>query len=196
MNWDAWTGIGTIALAVMTLAAVVTTIVVTAQDRRRTDEQLTAERERANEERRHALEQEQLADAWAVDVDMTQSMFSPKDGEDARRLFLAVANRGRFTITRLEARFCTDGTALSVPEKSERELPGEVRMFGLVREEGAMSGILRGWGEAMRFDSEALPVAQLKDPYALVRWTDRWGTRWEHRLGAVREISSDEEWNP
>jgi hypothetical protein len=196
VNWDAWTGIGTIALAAMTLAAVVTTIVVTAQDRRRTDERLTAERERANEERRHALEQEQLAEAWAVEVDMRQSRYSPKEGEETRRLFLAVANRGRFTITRLEARFCTDGTAVSAPEKSERELPNEVRVMGLVREEGAMSGILRGWGEAMRFDSEVLPVAQLKDPYPLVRWTDRWGTRWEHRLGTVRKISSDAEWNP
>jgi hypothetical protein len=38
MGWDAWTAIGTLALAVMTLAAVVVTIVITTQDRRRADE--------------------------------------------------------------------------------------------------------------------------------------------------------------
>jgi hypothetical protein len=24
--------------------------------------------------------------------------------------------------------------------------------------------------------------------YPIVRWTDRWGTRWEHELGEVRQI--------
>jgi hypothetical protein len=38
MRWDALTAIGTLALAVMTLAAVVVTIVITSQDRRRAEE--------------------------------------------------------------------------------------------------------------------------------------------------------------
>jgi hypothetical protein len=44
MGWDAWTAIGTLALAVMTLTAVIVTIVVTTQDRRRADERARRER--------------------------------------------------------------------------------------------------------------------------------------------------------
>lgn len=66
--------------------------------------------------------------------------------------------------------------------------------MGLVREEGAMSGILRAWGEGMRFDSPVLPASRVKNPYTVVHWTDRWATRWEHRLGEVRKIGADEEW--
>lgn len=38
-------------------------------------------------------------------------------------------------------------------------------------------------------------VQHLKSPYPLVRWTDRWGQRWEHRLGEVRRIPDDEPWH-
>jgi hypothetical protein len=188
VNWDAWTGIGTIALAVMTLAAVVTSILLARQDRRRFED-----------ERRHAREQEQLEEAWAVHADMAQTVYHGQNAEPARILWATISNRGRFTITRLEARFSMDGRAVIMPEKSERDMSadynGQLGM-GLLREEGAMSGILRGWGETMRFQSEVLPTAQLKDPYALVRWTDRWGTRWEHRLGGVHRVGSDEVWKP
>jgi hypothetical protein len=44
MKWDALTAIGTLALAVMTLAAVVVAIVITSQDRRRADERSRRER--------------------------------------------------------------------------------------------------------------------------------------------------------
>jgi hypothetical protein len=44
MGWDEWTAIGTLALAVMTLAAVIVTIVITAQDRRRADVRVRHER--------------------------------------------------------------------------------------------------------------------------------------------------------
>ena len=32
--------------------------------------------------------------------------------------------------------------------------------------------------------------------YALARWTDHWGTRWEHKRGVVRIIRDDEMWEP
>lgn len=51
ISWN-WTAIGTVFLAVVTLAALVTTIVVTRQDRRRADEQ--AERERSEAAKREA----------------------------------------------------------------------------------------------------------------------------------------------
>jgi hypothetical protein len=48
----------------------------------------------------------------------------------------------------------------------------------------------------MRYQSEIIAVSRLKDPCALVRWTDRWRNRWQHRLGEVRRIGNDEEWKP
>ena len=30
----------------------------------------------------------------------------------------------------------------------------------------------------------------------IIRWTDRWGTRWEHKLGQVRPIAAEEPWEP
>jgi hypothetical protein len=32
--------------------------------------------------------------------------------------------------------------------------------------------------------------------YPAVRWTDRWGTRWENKRGEVRRIRDDELWEP
>src|SRR5258706_15707310 len=53
-----WTAVGTLTLAVMTLAAVITTIVITVQDRKRAAADLADERQladgRVREERDHA----------------------------------------------------------------------------------------------------------------------------------------------
>ena len=38
--------------------------------------------------------------------------------------------------------------------------------------------------------------AGFEESYPLVRWTDRWGTRWEHRLGEVRQIRDGQDWAP
>jgi len=48
----------------------------------------------------------------------------------------------------------------------------------------------------MRFETETVHVKFLKSWYPLVRWTDRWGTRWEHRRGEVRQVREDEPWVP
>ena len=48
----------------------------------------------------------------------------------------------------------------------------------------------------MRFESDDVHVQHLKSPYPLVRWTDRWAARWEHRLGQVRQVRDDQEWTP
>lgn len=36
----------------------------------------------------------------------------------------------------------------------------------------------------------------LAAPYPVVRWTDQWGTRWEHKRGVVRRVSDTEPWEP
>jgi hypothetical protein len=59
-----------------------------------------------------------------------------------------------------------------------------------------MRGILTPWDMGMRSESDEVHVQDLKGNYALVRWTDQWGQRWEHRLGEVRRIRDDEKWAP
>ncbi len=59
-----------------------------------------------------------------------------------------------------------------------------------------MLGILAPWDLGIRFESDEVHVQNLKGHYALVRWTDRWGTRWEHRRGEVRQVRDDEPWSP
>lgn len=61
MKAAAWTAVGTIALAVMTLAAVVTTIGITITDRRRADARIAPDRKLATERR-------QAAEAQSVEV--------------------------------------------------------------------------------------------------------------------------------
>jgi hypothetical protein len=61
-DWaSALTAIGTIALAIMTVGAVITTIVITVQDRRHAET-------RTRGDRRHEQEREQLARAYAIDL--------------------------------------------------------------------------------------------------------------------------------
>jgi hypothetical protein len=59
-----------------------------------------------------------------------------------------------------------------------------------------MRGILTPFDGGLQFETEAIPERDLADPYALARWTDHWGTRWEHKRGVVRIIRDDETWEP
>lgn len=77
-DWDALTAIGTLALAAVTLLAIMTTIVVTVQDRRRTDQRLSREREQAR------LEQQE-SDAWEVQIRLAQWPTSAAGGQPGRR---------------------------------------------------------------------------------------------------------------
>jgi hypothetical protein len=50
--------------------------------------------------------------------------------------------------------------------------------------------------KGMRFESDVVATQFLRNPYPLVRWVDRWGTWWEHRLGEVRQIADGQDWAP
>jgi len=52
-----------------------------------------------------------------------------------------------------------------------------------------MYGVLAPWDAVIRFESDEVHVQNLKSPYPLVRWTDRWGTRWEHRRGCCSSFA-------
>jgi hypothetical protein len=59
-----------------------------------------------------------------------------------------------------------------------------------------MRGISTPFDGGLLFETEAIPERDLADPYALARWTDHRGTRWEHKRGVVRIIRDDEKWEP
>jgi len=63
-------------------------------------------------------------------------------------------------------------------------------------EGAAFSDSLTPWDSAMRAATDLLDVAQLTDPRVIVRWTDRWGTRWEHKRGDVRMVDESAPWVP
>jgi len=48
----------------------------------------------------------------------------------------------------------------------------------------------------MRIFGDAMAASHLDALYPVVRWTDRWGTTWEHKRGAVRQVTEGEDWRP
>lgn len=205
-NWDALTAVGTMALALVTLAAVVTTIVITKQDRERAGQQLLDERAAADrryrEERDHAQEAEQLAQAWAVEVLPGHA----SDRQDTSNLSVMVGNMSTRTVTRVEVQFSPDGKSLVMPKRSERLIPqngsSTVRITSdlpFIPPDGkfsaAYSGILIP-GRHMRFWSDEISDEHLSASYPVVRWSDWLGQRWEHRKGTVRKVDNGEPWVP
>lgn len=154
-------------------------------------------------ERARSHEREQLAAAYAVRVVQGER---PADRHSTLHpsvlvLVATVVSGGHYTITGVEVMFCLDGEHLVLPATSERvssfgRLPFGLRMPLDTSQERAMAGVLTAWDTGLRSESDEVGVQQLKGHYALVRWTDRWGTRWEHRRGQVGKVRDDEEWLP
>jgi hypothetical protein len=209
-----------------TVGAVVAAVGIALWAEWRSGRRLKAERERGarllaeerahsraqiDEERRVTREREQLAEAYAVQViaaDMVIRSWPEESITRGRHLAAIVVNRGKFTIMRVSVQFCTDGVNL-VPAGSHERVSGltsipeslkggfsEISWLFTPGGDGAMYGVLPPWDEGIRFQSDTLPVESLKSPYPLVRWTDRWGTRWQYRLGEVDEVGNDDTWYP
>lgn len=212
MSATDWTAVGTIALAAATLIAVVTTIIITAQERKRADERLGEERGHSatqlEDERRHAREREQLAEAYKVQVvlgekaagEPTDSTYEEPD-ESVRQLVAIVVNHGAYTITRVEAQFSYDGNSLNSHRRTEHLSGFQGMAHGLRSGWEPTAGSRRGstlapWDAGMRFESDRVHEKFLAGPYPVVRWTDRWGTRWEHKHGEVKQVDESTQWLP
>jgi hypothetical protein len=52
------------------------------------------------------------------------------------------------------------------------------------------------WDAGICFKSDPTSVKDLRGAYRVVRWRDRWGTRWEYRPDEVHRIGEDEPWAP
>jgi hypothetical protein len=183
-----------------------------AEERQRSSAALEDERAygraQLEEEPRLAVEREQFAEAYAVQVAFGER--DPGQGKpdvqgrrtpsEVRELAVVVVNRGPSAITRIEARFCL-GNSMVDPRRGVR-LSGSQTLDPLllpsfeVSAERSLRGLLTPWDMGMRFESDGIHERELAGWYPLVRWTDRWGTRWEHKRGVVRTVREDEPWEP
>lgn len=194
MSSGAWTAIGTIALAAVTLAVIITTI----QDRRRADRR------------------EQYAQADAVQVLLgARQTGSPSDESDdfddsdrrdgpvTKHLVAIVVNHGQYTITRLEAHagLSAAGNPRLIPLRVRPSRPGARNLDDSLRTiwsqlESLMPPAqqLTRWDQDIVFESDPVNDGQVAGAYPVVRWTDRWGKRWEHKRAEVRQIKDDAPW--
>jgi hypothetical protein len=170
------------------------------------DDERAHGRKLLEEERRLSLEREQLAQAYAVQVLLAQlphpNVADAATGEAlaTRQLLAGIVNRSAYTVTRIEVRFCLGGSTMvshrEVSQLPSPSTPEALRTGPWPCPDPAMRGILTPFDGGLQFETEAIPERDLADPYALARWTDHWGTRWEHERGVVRIIRDDETWQP
>src|SRR5579863_1115859 len=100
-----WTAIGTLALAVVTVAAVLTTIWLAREDRRRADKALAGEIKREHTRAEAERLKEQEAEAYLVEVAVDVAKHE-NPGSTDRRIAVIVINHSRYTITHIEAQYC------------------------------------------------------------------------------------------
>jgi hypothetical protein len=197
--------------AVGTVAVAVAAVWVALWTERRAARRLAGEHERSDrllkEERALEQQREQFAEAHAVQVVYARSPAGMLDaaagrlaGPD-RDAVIVMINHGRYTITDIDAR-------LVFPGGEVQEFPGWER---LSRREDLDPRLLAGvggrlepmadthqlspWDLGLRIYSNPAPPDRLEGAAPVVRWTDRWWTRWEYR-GEVRQVHGDEPWAP
>jgi hypothetical protein len=190
-----WTDILT---AIGTVGAVIAAVGIALWSNWRTQKQLA-------EDRRRAQEREQFAEAYAVLVlSAERTVRTELDAEGragaVKQLAVLIVNRSSYTITRVEAQFST-GTSLVTHRRVARlagfaELPDDLRAGWFASDELVTTDVLTPWNAGVRFETDEIHTQHLSGPYPIVRWTDRWGTRWEHKRGVVRQIRDDEPWAP
>lgn len=172
------------------------------------DEERAYGRAQLEDERRIVREREQLAQAYAVQVvlserageNQTGSEREEKDLWEVRRLAAIIVNHGAYTIRRIELQFCI-GKSLTPPRRYERvpgfrDLPEALRGRGTAVGGVPLRGVLTPFDRGMVFFTDNIHQDHLVSPYPIVRWVDHWGTWWEHKLGVVHQIADGEQWEP
>ena len=120
---------------------------------------------------------------------------------DLMHLAAVIVNRGAYTITRVEAQLSPDGRSL-LAYRGQIRVSSFAAPVGQAKEgfeaapEAAMHASLTPWNAGLRFEVDAIDRKHPKNPYPVVRWTDRWGTRWENKRGEVRQVDASEAWTP
>jgi hypothetical protein len=188
-----------------------------ADERAHSARQLEAEqafsRKQLAEERGLSQEREQLAYAHAIQVVRAEHQARPPvratgastGSTDTRVLTAIVVNHGNYTITSVECRFhlAASETASYVAAHKTEWLSGYYQLDERLRagldgppEHNPYVSTLAPWGIGIRFQSDQIAAKFIPGWYPVVRWTDRWGTRWEHKLAEVRQIDESAIWEP
>jgi len=158
------------------------------------------------EERRLAREQDQRAEAYAVQVLLAES----DSRADERIVAVIIVNHSKYTITGIEARLKLARGSLVHLEKQDavpRADDLDIRLTNLHRLTNldatdrlnivmSSSDRLAPWDAGTRFVSDLISIQYLPGAYPIVRWTDRWGTCWEHRQSEVRPVDHSAQWLP
>lgn len=191
---------------------------------RHSDEQLAQEREAADTrlhdqlehsesqlgfQRARAQDAEQIAEAYAVQVvpvrmspDAYGSKVATDPGTPITCPGVIVINRGRYTITRLEAQICLNGKSMTSYGKRQH-FPAWWNLRNMPLAEGLEGpepdirlDTLTPSDLGMRFVHDAIAERHVRGAYPVVRWKDRWGQTWEHKLGKVEKIDEGTQWTP
>jgi hypothetical protein len=178
---DGWTAIGTIALAGATLVTLLATIVLARLSDRH-----------ARLERTEALEAEQLAEAYAIQV----------IGSDTTAFII---NHSKYTITDIDGRLklrsgaskeFTSRTRFLDTHKVDKKLIDGIPVELAGTAPAVHSDILAPWDAGLRLQVDPVVEALAEKPvtlvgaYPVIRWTDRWDNRWEHELGHVTKFGA------
>jgi hypothetical protein len=112
-----------------------------------------------------------------------------------------VVDRGHYAIIRLEAQICLNNNNMTSYGRTEHFTSWST--IPQLMTEGLSGGgrdiylsTLTPYDLGMRYSNDATVVRHLIGSYPIVRWTDRWGMRWEHKRGEVRQIKEGEQWLP
>jgi hypothetical protein len=178
LSSDAWTAVGTIALAGITLITLLVTIVISL----RSDAKL-------RRERKEAQAGEWLAEAYAVQVIGTEKTL--------------IVNRGKYTITGVEGRLKLRDAKLVEFQARSRFLNAtgpEVLIQGIPTVITGMSeindsDILAPWdaGLLLLVDPATAQIS-VAGSHPVIRWTDRWGNRWQHEKGDIKKVNASDPW--
>jgi hypothetical protein len=173
---DELTAYGTLALAALTLITLVTTIIISWRDSRR-----------LRVERQEAQDLESLGEAYSVQVIGTATT--------------VIVNHGKYTISGVEARLrLNDGNLIEFSSTTRvldtQNVPSDLRADSSMSLESiSRPNILTPWDIGLRFVKDPAEINGLIDAYPVVRWRDRWGRWWEHRLGNVKIIKPSTPWS-
>jgi hypothetical protein len=119
---------------------------------------------------------------------------------EARKLAVMIVNRSSSTITRVEAQFCLGNSMIPYHRLSGSPASGRYRKCSVPdtghRPSARCGGVLTPFDTGIRFETDGIHERSLAGPYPVVRWTDRWGTTWEHKRGVARPVRDDEPWEP
>jgi hypothetical protein len=177
---DEWTAVGTVAAAAVALGIALWSWL------------LGHNQKKAEEARR------QLAEAYQIQVDTIRAV------QPTRTVGLMV-NRSPYTVTAVDCRF-SDGATVSTAIRRNRFLDPDKIPEVLVRDvrrstigqgdtmipQDPMPDTLTPWAAGIRFESDRVP----DNVYCIMRWIDRYGTGWEHKLGQVRQVKPSDGWMP